>query len=356
MTPASSPFHDTVDLLDPGLLDRVTGVLVVQACGDALGVPYEFATPPRFEEAVMRGGGLGPYAPGEWSDDTQMAICVARVAASADLTATNATPATGTSPLDAIAAAFENWKLDGATDMGRQTAAVLRNARRLEGSPARRLREASHAMSAFPGLTASNGALMCAGVTGLVALGDRHATARAARAVAELTHDDPLATDACALWSEAVRLAVTEQRLDVEAGLDLIPAERRADWHGWIVDAASPRPSTGLRANGFCVTALQAAWHAISTTTPSNGSATGHVTAALQAAIRIGGDTDTIGAITGALLGARYGDSATPTTWRNSIHGWPGIRARELGALARAVVQREIRPPTDGQAAVPTLS
>ncbi|MBA2773439.1 MAG: ADP-ribosylglycohydrolase family protein, partial [Nocardioidaceae bacterium] len=50
---------------------RAAGVLLGQACGDALGVPYEFGTPPVGDErAVMRGGGLGPYAPGEWSDDT----------------------------------------------------------------------------------------------------------------------------------------------------------------------------------------------------------------------------------------------------------------------------------------------
>ena len=29
----------------------------------------------------MIGGGLGPYAPGEWSDDTQMAVVIAQVAA-----------------------------------------------------------------------------------------------------------------------------------------------------------------------------------------------------------------------------------------------------------------------------------
>ena len=62
--------------------DRAAGVLLGQACGDALGVPYEFATPPR-DEPQMKGGGLGPYAPGEWSDDTQMALCIAQVSAEA---------------------------------------------------------------------------------------------------------------------------------------------------------------------------------------------------------------------------------------------------------------------------------
>lgn len=57
----------------------------------------------------MKGGGLGPYAPGEWSDDTQMALCIAQVAATQpDLTNPDA--------LDAIAQAFLDWRLHGATD------------------------------------------------------------------------------------------------------------------------------------------------------------------------------------------------------------------------------------------------
>ncbi|MEJ7744534.1 MAG: hypothetical protein WKF73_19565 [Nocardioidaceae bacterium] len=43
-------------------MDRALGVLLGQACGDALGVPYEFGRPPGGDElAQMRGGGLGGY-------------------------------------------------------------------------------------------------------------------------------------------------------------------------------------------------------------------------------------------------------------------------------------------------------
>ena len=74
--------------LSPSQLDRAEGVLLVQACGDALGVPWELGHSPtdsgcgaEASEGFMQGGGLGPYAPGEWSDDTQMSVIVARVAA-----------------------------------------------------------------------------------------------------------------------------------------------------------------------------------------------------------------------------------------------------------------------------------
>ena len=62
--------------------DRAAGVLLGQAIGDALGVPYEFGPKIAPGQAQMIGGGLGPYAPGEWSDDTQMAVCIAEVTAS----------------------------------------------------------------------------------------------------------------------------------------------------------------------------------------------------------------------------------------------------------------------------------
>lgn len=101
--------------------DRAAGVLLGQACGDALGVPYEFGRLPLDTEPEMKGGGLGPYAPSEWSDDTQMAICIARIAATgADLTDDIA--------LNQIAKAFVDWRHDGASDIGNQTATVLTDA------------------------------------------------------------------------------------------------------------------------------------------------------------------------------------------------------------------------------------
>ncbi|GAA1346192.1 hypothetical protein GCM10009647_090650 [Streptomyces sanglieri] len=69
--------------------DRAAGVLLGAACGDALGVPYEFGMRPLPDDGrpVMAGGGLGPYKPGEYSDDTQMHVCIAAVASTgADLT------------------------------------------------------------------------------------------------------------------------------------------------------------------------------------------------------------------------------------------------------------------------------
>jgi ADP-ribosyl-[dinitrogen reductase] hydrolase len=176
-------------------------------------------------------------------------------------------------------------------------------------------------------------------VVGLAAITDREATAETARAIADLTHADPLAGDSCVLWSEAVRVAVTERRLDVRAGLDLIPSKRRKQWSRWIDEAEASDAAPRLRNNGFTVAALQAAWHAIATTpVPADDRDAGtfacqHLQRALHTAVGIGGDTDTVAAIAGGLLGAYWGASAVPARWRRIVHGWPGLRARDLIGL-----------------------
>jgi ADP-ribosylglycohydrolase len=321
--------------LSPRQLDRAAGVLLGAACGDALGVPYEFGRRLSADEKpAMIGGGLGPYAPGEYSDDTQMAACIAQVAAAgADLRTEDA--------LDAIAEGFLDWKAGGASDIGAQTSAVLSAARHDQAvRPAEALRQAARALHARTGRTAGNGSLMRTGVVALAYLDDVEALAAAARAVSDLTHPDPLAGDACVLWCAAIRHAVLHATFDgMHEGLALIPEERRDRWASWISEAETADPGR-FSPNGFVVPALQAAWSAITQTpVPAEDPAAGsfacqHLQDALAAAVRIGNDTDTVAAIAGALLGARWGASAVPVPWLRIVHGWPGLRAPDLIRLA----------------------
>ncbi len=324
--------------LSPAQEARAAGVLLGQACGDALGVPYELGSAPLGERAEMVGGGLGHYAPGEWSDDTQMALCVAEVAATgADLTSAAA--------LDEIADRFLAWYAAGPSDVGAQTARVLTHSAGHPGTPSQRLRAAAAEVHAATGRSAGNGALMRTAVVGLTRLADRGATAAAARAVAGLTHADPLAGDACVLWSEAVRLAVVDGRIDVVAGLDLVPAERRAQWEAWVEAARSSEPGV-FSPNGFTVTALQAALSAIQGRLARRGRA--HLEPALQDAVRVGDDTDTVAAVAGTLLGAAYGPPAVPLEWQRIVHGWPGARA-EHDYRARDLVRLAVDTARGGR-------
>lgn len=143
------------------------------------------------------------------------------------------------------------------------------------------------------------------------------------------------------LWSEAVRLAVTDGVLDLLNGVDLLPPSRRDDWVGRIQAAETQEPAS-FTPNGYTVTALQAAWSSIHHTLPSDAGPD-HVAAALHAAIAIGHDTDTVAAIAGGLLGARYGVSGLPSRWTRRVHGWPGMRGHDLVRLAVLTARRGVR-------------
>jgi ADP-ribosyl-[dinitrogen reductase] hydrolase len=172
-------------------LDRACGVLLATAAGDALGAPYEFGPPrgPDLEVAMVGGGSFG-WVPGEWTDDTSMAIAIAEVAASgADLRQEQA--------LDAIVKRWHAWS-QHAKDVGVQTRSVLSQAAR-HGISAQTARNESAALHNRTGRTAGNGSLMRIAPVALAYLDDEAALVEAARAVSELTHYDPEAGDACVL-------------------------------------------------------------------------------------------------------------------------------------------------------------
>lgn len=318
------------------LHDRVEGVLLGTAAGDALGAPYEFGPPrgPHLDVAMV-GGGV--WEPGEWTDDTSMAIAIAEVAATGvDLREPEAQ--------DHIVARWYEWSLT-AKDVGIQTRSVLTAAARGGPVTAARARRESTALHERTGRTAGNGSLMRTAPVAVAYLHDEDAMVEAARAISELTHADPDAGDACVLWCSAIRHAVLTGALDARIGLHHIDEARRSLWEERL-DAAEENTPSSFANNGWVVAALQAAWSAISTTeVPADDPAAGvfradHLRLALDAAVRAGDDTDTVAAIAGGLLGAAYGASAVPVQWRALLHGWPGMTARGLIGLASAIHRR----------------
>ncbi|MDH6245197.1 ADP-ribosylglycohydrolase [Mycobacterium sp. OTB74] len=314
------------------LNDRIEGVLLGTAAGDALGAPYEFQ-PPRGPELPVEMCGGGPWEPGEWTDDTAMAIAIAEVAASgADLRDAQAQ--------DTLVRRWYGWSRTS-KDVGIQTSSVLSAANRSGGITAERCLVESRALHEQTGRTAGNGSLMRTAPVALAYLNDEDVMVEAARAISQLTHFDPDAGDAVVLWCSAIRHAVLTAQLDVRIGLRHIPAERRGLWQERLDAAEAGRPAD-FPNNGWVVSALQAAWSAIATTpVPQDDPITGtfradHLRLALDTAVRAGFDTDTVAAIAGGLLGAAYGASAVPIQWRNLLHGWPGINTDGLAALTRA--------------------
>ena len=139
--------------------DRAVGVVIGQATGDALGVPYEFGSMRLRGEPQMIGGGLGKIRPGQWSDDTEMALVIALVASTgADLRSPEA--------LESIAAGFLRWFADDPPDVGVQTSRVLRETAR-RGGGAAVMRRVAHELHTKTGRTAGNGSLMRTGPVAL---------------------------------------------------------------------------------------------------------------------------------------------------------------------------------------------
>ena len=334
--------------LTPAQADRAAGVLLGLACGDALGAGYEFM-PARVngEVVAMDGGGSFGWEPGEWTDDTSMAIAIAEVSATGiDLRSVEA--------LDRITSRFVSWATD-ARDVGIQTRAVLSSISHTPTSEAAMSSAKDH--FARTGRT-GNGSLMRTAPVALAYLHDSQARQQAARAVSGLTHGDDEAGEACALWCDAIAHAVINGNLEgLRIAVDGLPPDRAELWHARLDHAEAVAPHE-IPSNGWVVAALQAAWSAIThTRVPLDAMGAGshpaqHLQLALDAAVRAGDDTDTVAAIAGGLLGARWGASAIPLEWQRIVHGWPGIRARDLIALG-LLTARGGRPDSSGWPSAP---
>lgn len=310
--------------------DRIKGVLLGQAAGDALAAGNK-AGKWRHRIINWRVMGIGT---GEWTGDTQQAIIVARARSQ---------------PL-AVAAGLLDWYAGAPQDVDTSTAAVLAHAC---GQPERLAAVAREDARVSitgpvpqgwdPGM--ASGSLARTGPVCLPFLGRREQIVQAARDISGLTHADPYAGDACVLWSLAIERAVLDGdgyevggrgddgmglggfdlRAEFERNCELwLPAERREFWSRTIAAAFSTKmPSAG---NGGVVSAFQAALYAIAPV--------GSLVDGLQCALGHGGDTDTVGAIAGSLLGALFGAEALMPEWRAMLHGWPGLDAEGLEQLA----------------------
>ncbi|MEU9162120.1 ADP-ribosylglycohydrolase family protein [Streptomyces sp. NPDC048424] len=297
-------------------LDRAVGAVLGSAAGDALGAPYEFGPAgqltARGEE--MRGG--GGWDPGEATDDTQMAVLVGESLLERDGL-----------ELPDVFARFQRWAAGRPKDIGLQTEDVLTNGEPWDLAAALHFQVNIRA--------AGNGSLMRAATSAVYfAAGGRERTMDAVRRIAALTHGDRAAWEGTAVLHELVRVA-----LDGADPLAALPATLAAvhpdhrERYGRVL-APDWHPGLATEFNGAVWPCLGSAVWALRTTT---GFAD-----AVRAAVDLGGDTDTVAAVTGTLAGARYGQGAVPESWTAALHvPLPGFGERILDADdLRALAQR----------------
>jgi ADP-ribosyl-[dinitrogen reductase] hydrolase len=318
------------DPMSTAQVERSAGVLVGQACGEALTLAWrravESGTPAAAETAQPHDLTLT-----EWGRGINISTRIAPITSGGGVL-------TEQNDRAEMARRIRRFRTHpGAGALGVSSPAEL-SGRQVS----KRVRGTSVATTAL-------GAAGLAGLTGLdrqkLPVEDRRGrTADSARAIAqELQEDVFLASEACVLWAEAVRVAVMEGRFDLLGGIDLIPSRRRDLWHELIVEATGADPDYYAPGNEPD-SALQMAWAAITSTPvpdhdPDNGSyACEHLQHALRAAANASvaagpGSGTTVAALAGSLLGARWGLSAVPVDWLRRLHGLPSLRARDLVRL-----------------------
>ncbi|SDC77075.1 ADP-ribosyl-[dinitrogen reductase] hydrolase [Geodermatophilus telluris] len=301
---------------------RVAGALVGSAVGDALGAPFEFGPPGAFSAHFPRaargaatemcGGGSLGWEPGEFTDDTQMALLVAR----------SLVERGGLDEAD-VFERFATWAAAGPPDIGVQTRAVFDS-----GLPWDRA-AAEH--FAGTGRAAGNGSLMRTTPAAIwFSRFGTAATVDAARRISALTHGDPAAGEGCAVFHELLRVALGggDPLAAVPAALDLVRPEHRDRWAAVL--APDWEPSRATESNGAVWPTLGQALWAL-----RHGRDFAEV---LRLVVDLGGDTDTGACVAGGLAGAVYGMGGIPMRWASVVHGrvpGHGARVERLADLLR---------------------
>jgi ADP-ribosyl-[dinitrogen reductase] hydrolase len=276
------------------LRDRYRGALLASAAGDALGATLEFMTRDAIERQYGQlrdivGGGWLHVAPGEITDDTQMALCIAR-----SLVERQGFDA------DDVAARFVAWHASRPKDIGNTTAHALEQLAR--GVPWQTAGQHTH-VTLRP-RDASNGSIMRCAPLALYARADPAQNARLATDASRITHANPL----CVAASVALNAAIAALLDDPSADARAIASDATDNAQLRAALAEIPqRDASSLDAGGYVLATMQSAFWAV----------TQHATLedAIIAAVNLGDDADTTGAVAGALAGARWGMSAIPERW-----------------------------------------
>lgn len=284
------------------LIERFRGSLLGLAACDALGTTVEFRPRGSFAPVeTIVGGGPFRLNPGEWTDDTSMALCLAE----------SLIEKAGFDPADQMRR-YCRWYREGhlssngrCFDIGVTVSGALRRFEQT-GEP--------YSGSTDPN-SAGNGSVMRLAPVPLFYYGDPRLAVEMAAHSSRTTHGAAEAIDGCrylaALIVGALRGASKEELLSdyfepaegLWAGVQLAPN---------IAEVASGsfrrREPPEIKGSGYVVRSLEAALWAFARSDDFSEGA--------LLAVNLGDDADTTGAVYGQLAGAFYGERAIPEGWR----------------------------------------
>jgi len=296
-------------------LERFRGCLLGLAVGDAVGTTAEFQARGTFPAVTdMVGGGPFSLQPGQWTDDTSMALCLA----------TSLLEAGGFDALDQMRR-YSDWHAHGylsstgrCFDIGNTVSGALRNFK-YSGKP-------------FSGPTrpdtAGNGSIMRLAPVPMYYFTRPDDALHYAAESSRTTHGAPECLDACRLLARilfrALRGAVKPAILFGGPPKSVTSDSIRRIAQGVYWAKGAP----DIHANGYVVNSLEAALWCFWTTPTFE--------AAILKAANLGDDADTTAAICGQVAGAYYGEAGIPPRWTNLLAKGELIRALADGLFAAA--------------------
>ena len=289
----------------PAMRDRMRGALIGLAVGDAVGTTVEFSRPGTFTPVTdMVGGGPFGLEPGQWTDDTSMALCLAD----------SVIACRGFVARDQMER-YLRWSNEGylsstdrCFDIGNTVRAALWQYRKTNDPFAGSTDEQS----------AGNGSLMRLAPIPIFYFGAHGDAIAMAAESSRTTHGTTVAVDACrylaALITGALGGATKEEILSAHYCTVLGYWDDRP-LHpiiAAIADGSFKRKMPPeIRGTGYVAESLEAALWAFDR---SDDFRTGCLLA-----VNLGDDADTTAAIFGQLAGAYYGESAIPREWRERL-------------------------------------
>lgn len=284
--------------------DRFMGCLLGLAVGDAVGTTLEFRARGSFTPiGDMTGGGPFNLAPGQWTDDTSMALCLA----------SSLVEGGAFDPADQMSR-YVRWREEGylssngrCFDIGNATASALARFKRT-GDP--------FSGSAAPN-SAGNGSIMRLAPVPMFFARDPAAAVRYSAESSRTTHAAAECLDACRLFGATlVRALHGRGKEDVLLG----DARSFSGSPAIIAIAAGeyrPKGESAIRGSGYVVRSLEAALWCFDQTSSYDD-------AVLRAA-NLGDDADTTAAVCGQLAGAFYGVGGIRGRWLERLAMRPEI-------------------------------
>ena len=298
---------------------KYIGSLLGLAVGDALGTTLEFKSPGTFSPIEdMQGGGPFCLNPGQWTDDTSMALCLAE----------SLIDCGGVDFKDQMERYLRWWKEGYLSSTG--TCFDIGN------TVSKALSHFQRTGKVFAGSTnpntAGNGSIMRLAPVPLFFAGDSEEAIHQAGESSKTTHGAAEAIDACRLLAGLLVGVIQGHRKEELCSEMFCPVPglwEREPLSPKIAEIAAgsykDKEPPAIRGTGYVVASLEAAlWAFYHSTDFREG--------ALQA-VNLGDDADTTGAVYGQLAGAYYGVEGIPSGWRDNITDRALIEERAVQLL-----------------------